>query len=73
MNYFERDDDESAIQGRKEICREIFGDSDISDEGDLFDYDEEEYNILEAEFRSLYPNRFKKNDKIANKQSVIEL
>ena len=29
MNNYERDDDESAIEGQKEMCQELFGDSDI--------------------------------------------
>ena len=47
MNYYERDDDESAIEGKKKICRELFGDSDLSDDGEFYNYDQDDFKNVE--------------------------
>ena len=62
MNYYERDDDESAIEGRKEICRELFGDSDISEDGEYYNYDKDDFEIIKSDLSNHSTINYKKND-----------
>jgi len=62
MNYYERDDDESAIESKKKICRELFGDSDLSDDGEYYNYDQDDFKNVESDIGDSSIMNFKKDD-----------
>ena len=61
INQYERDDDESAIEGRREICRKLFGDNDISENGEFYHYEQDDFNEIKSHFTEHLEYNFAKN------------